>query len=130
MAPALEIIDSRYANFKFNLADVIADNCSSAALVVGPWQSPTIDCGDLAVTLEIDGRTAQSGSTEAILGHPLRALVAAARLVAEAGLVLEPGWIVMAGAATAAEPLQPGMRVRALIKGLGSVGFSCQGPAT
>src|SRR5690606_7916486 len=29
MAPALEIIDSRYVNFKFSLEDVVADNCSS-----------------------------------------------------------------------------------------------------
>lgn len=127
IAPALEIIDSRYADFKFNLADVIADNCSSAALVVGPWQTLPGDISNLGVSLEIGGRAAQSGSTSAILGHPARALVAAARLVAEAGLTLEAGWIVMAGAATAAEPLQPGMQVRATVDGLGSASFSCAG---
>jgi 2-oxo-3-hexenedioate decarboxylase len=125
IAPALEIIDSRYANFRFNLPDVIADNCSSAALVVGRWQSPARDFGDLPVRLEIDDRVVQKGSTEAILGHPLRALVEAARLVAEAGFALEPGWIVMAGAATAAEVLQPGMHVSGSIDGLGSVSVRC-----
>lgn len=127
VAPALEIIDSRYSDFKFNLADVIADNCSSAALVLGPWQPLPGDIGNLAVLLEIDGRPAQSGSTAAILGHPARALVAAARLVADAGFALEPGWIVMAGAATAAEHLRPGMRVCVTVERLGRASFSCNG---
>ena len=125
VAPALEIIDSRYSDFKFNLADVIADNCSSAALVVGAWQPLPGDIDNLDVLLEIDGQPAQSGSTADILGHPVRALVAAARLVAQAGLELEPGWVVMAGAATAAETLRPGMRVRATVGGIGGATFSC-----
>ena len=37
-APAIEIIDSRFANFKFSLEDVIADNCSSSSFVIGAWQ--------------------------------------------------------------------------------------------
>jgi len=37
-APAIEIIDSRFANFKFSLEDVIADNCSSSGFVIGAWQ--------------------------------------------------------------------------------------------
>ena len=125
VAPALEIIDSRYSDFKFNLADVIADNCSSAALVVGAWQPLPGNIGNLDVLLEIDGQLAQCGSTAAILGHPVRALVAAARLVAQAGLALEPGWVVMAGAATAAETLRSGMRVRATVGGIGGATFSC-----
>ena len=125
VAPALEIIDSRYSDFKFNLADVIADNCSSAALVVGAWRPLPGNIGNLDVRLEIDGQPAQAGSTAAILGHPARALVAAARLVAQAGLALEPGWVVMAGAATAAETLRPGMRVRVTVDGIGGAAFSC-----
>jgi 2-oxo-3-hexenedioate decarboxylase len=56
-------------------------------------------------------------------------LVAAARLVADAGFALEPGWIVMAGAATAAEPLRPGMRVCVTVERLGRASFSCEGGA-
>jgi 2-oxo-3-hexenedioate decarboxylase len=130
VAPALEIIDSRYAGFRFNLADVVADNCSSGALVVGAWRPMPPDIGDLPVALEIDGHAVQTGSTSAILGHPLRALVEAARLVARLGYRLEPGWIVMAGAATAAEPLHSGMHVRATIEGLGAAQFSCAGGAS
>jgi len=39
VAGALEIIDSRYENFKFSLEDVIADNCSSSAYKIGKWHA-------------------------------------------------------------------------------------------
>ena len=123
VAPAMEIIDSRYENFKFSLADVIADNSSSSALVVGSWHDPRADISNLGVLLSIDGQEAEIGSTAAILGHPVRSLVAAARMVAEAGEVLSPGDIVMAGGITAAPNLQPGMSVRNEVQGLGSVTF-------
>lgn len=126
IAPALEIIDSRYENFKFSLPDVIADNASSSAFVVGPWCSPTQDFSDLAITLNIDGRVAQTGSTAAILGHPLRSLVAAARLSAAAGEPLQAGWVVMAGAATPAEWLAPGQYVSIEMERAGSASFHVQ----
>src|SRR3546814_12113124 len=85
IAPAMEIIDSRYENFKFALSDVIADNTSSSGLVIGQWNDPAKDFSNLGVVLEIDGHVIEVGSTAAILGHPLRSLVAAARLVAEGG---------------------------------------------
>ena len=34
---AVEVIDSRYENFKFSLEDVVADNCSSCGYAMGPW---------------------------------------------------------------------------------------------
>lgn len=121
VAPAMELIDSRYESFEFNLTDVVADNCSSAGLVIGPWCSPDVDISNLGVVLEFNGRPAQIGSTAAILGHPQRAIAALARLADVAGIELLPGWIVLAGAATAAEPLRPGMHVRTVIQGLGAV---------
>ncbi len=85
VAPAMEIIDSRYRNFKFSLADVVADNCSSSGFVVGPWQDADADLTNLGMILEFGGRPRQIGSSAAILGNPVRALVAAARLSAAAG---------------------------------------------
>ncbi|MBP2227926.1 2-oxo-3-hexenedioate decarboxylase [Azospirillum agricola] len=123
VAPALEIIDSRYRDFKFALPDVIADNSSSSGFVVGQWRRPDLDVGNLGLALLADGQPVQVGSTAAILGHPVRSLVAAARLVAQWGERLEAGWIVLAGGATAAHPLAPGMAVRADMQGLGSVSF-------
>jgi 2-oxo-3-hexenedioate decarboxylase len=125
VAPALEVIDSRYRDFKFSLADVVADNCSAAAIVVGPWSDPlATDVGNLGLVLEVAGTPAQIGSTAAVLGHPLRSLVAAARLLAAAGERLEAGDLVMAGGATEAVALAPGARVRLQVERLGAVGFN------
>ncbi|MEU3060491.1 fumarylacetoacetate hydrolase family protein [Streptomyces subrutilus] len=121
VAPALEVIDSRYDGFVFSLPEVIADNTSAAGYAVGPWSAPG-DLAGLGVLLELDGRLAQAGSTSAILGHPLRALAAAARLAGE----LPAGTVILAGAATAAVPLPPGTHVRATVATLGSVQFGTE----
>ena len=123
VAPAVEVIDSRHKAFQFDLGDVIADNASASGFAVGPWHRPTLDIGNLGVVMELDGAPAQIGSTAGILGHPVRALVTAARLAAQVDRPLVPGDIVMAGAATAAAPLSVGTRVRAEIQGLGRVAF-------
>jgi len=121
IAPAMEIIDSRYRNFKFTLGDVIADNSSSSGFVVGPWASPTQDFSNLGLIMEIDGRAVEVGSTAAILGDPIRSLVAAARLAGPALGGLKAGWIVLAGGATAAHALSVGETVRTVMQNLGSV---------
>jgi len=128
VAPAIEIIDSRYSDFKFSLGDVVADNCSSAGVVIGPWSRPDQDLSNLGMVMSFDGRPVQFGSSAAILGHPLRSLVAAARLSAAAGEPLQPGWIVMAGGATSAEGLRAGVHVRTEVEHLGSVSFTVERP--
>ncbi|MEZ5652875.1 MAG: fumarylacetoacetate hydrolase family protein [Burkholderiaceae bacterium] len=127
IAPALEIIDSRYENFRFSLPDVVADNASSSGVVVGQWHRPDSDFSNLGLVLSVNGVAREVGSTAAILGHPLRALVAAARLATAAGEPLEAGAIVMAGGATAAIALTPGSAVRCEMQRLGSVSFSVGG---
>jgi 2-oxo-3-hexenedioate decarboxylase len=118
VAPALEIIDSRYRDFRFSLPDVIADNTSASAFVVGDWQ-PVPDIADLAVRLVVDGTDAENGSTAAILGHPLRALTELVDLAARYGIALRAGDVILAGAATAAVPFGAN-RVEAHVDGLGS----------
>ncbi|MGN9912792.1 2-keto-4-pentenoate hydratase [Phytohabitans sp. LJ34] len=117
VAPALEIIDSRYADFKFSLADVIADNSSAAAFAIGDWKPLPGGLDNLGVLLEVDGRVVQIGSTAAILGDPRRAVSWGVRLAGK----VDPGWVLLAGAATAAVPLAPGVHVRAVVEGLGTV---------
>ena len=121
IAPAMEIIDSRYQNFKFALPDVIADNSSSSGFVVGDWSRPDQDFSNLGLVMEVDGRPVEIGSTAAILGNPSRSLVAAARLAGAALGRLEAGWIILAGGATAAHALKVGERVRLTMQNLGSV---------
>jgi 2-oxo-3-hexenedioate decarboxylase len=126
VAPALEIIDSRYENFRFSLTDVVADNSSSSGFVVGPWSRPDTDLANLGLVLSFDGRPQAFGSSAAILGHPLRSLVSAARVVAEAGETLSPGDIVLAGGATAASALVAGSHVSLEMETLGRCGFHVQ----
>jgi 2-oxo-3-hexenedioate decarboxylase len=118
-APALELIDSRYTDFKFTLPDVVADNTSGAAFVLGAWQSVPARIDNLGVLLEIDGRVAQVGSTAAILGDPRRAWRDGVALATRYGIEMTDG-ILLAGAATAAVPLAPGAHARAVVQNLGS----------
>jgi 2-oxo-3-hexenedioate decarboxylase len=116
---ALEIIDSRYKDFNFTLADVVADNCSSAAFVLGePRSLSGLDVSNLGMILEVDGKSAQFGSSAAIYGHPAASLAELCAMLAARGLSLPAGSIVLAGAATAAVPFTHGSTVRALVEGL------------
>jgi 2-oxo-3-hexenedioate decarboxylase len=122
----MEVIDSRFENFKFALVDVVADNTSSSGLVVGGWGDPMQDLSNLGVILEINGEVVEVGSTAAILGHPLRSLVAAARLIGEAGETINAGDIVMAGGITAAPTLKAGQTIRNTVQNLGSVSITVE----
>ena len=123
IAPAVEIIDSRYRDFRFTLPDVIADNSSSSGFSSEHGRDPA-DVRNPGILMDVDGRPVQIGSSAAILGNPIRSLVAAARAVANAGETLEPGDIVLAGGATAAHPITPGEYIRTWFQDLGSVSFS------
>ena len=124
VAPAVEIIDSRYRDFRFSLADVVADNTSAAAFVVGAWRPLSLPLHNRGVLLEIDDRLAEAGSTAAILGDPMRAVSTAIRLAGRYGIALAAGTVLMAGAATSAVALRPGQAVTATVSGLGRVRFS------
>ncbi|MBI4376786.1 MAG: fumarylacetoacetate hydrolase family protein [Elusimicrobia bacterium] len=108
---ALEILDSRYRDFKFKLEDVIADNGSGCAFALGPWtKNPGFEAlQGLAVTLKVDGLAAQQGLSDDIYGHPAQSLSALSALLARRGLALPEGCVVLAGAATQAISLRPGL---------------------
>lgn len=129
VAPALEIIDSRYRDFRFTLADVIADNTSAAGFVIGPWTEIRAagELGGRSVTLTVNGQVTETGSTDAILGHPLRAVPALLDMARRRGFELRAGQVVLAGAATAAVALAPDQLVAAEIDGLGRVAVQGSG---
>jgi 2-oxo-3-hexenedioate decarboxylase len=122
VAPALEVLDSRFIGFKyFSLPDVVADNCSSWRFVLGKGVAPR-DTGGLKMTMKVGGRVAQEADSNDISGNPLESLVQLAAMLDAHGRALPAGSIVLAGAATAAEPLRPGIEVTLDVQGLGSVG--------
>ncbi|ACY96134.1 MULTISPECIES: 2-keto-4-pentenoate hydratase [Thermomonospora] len=119
----LEIIDSRYTDFRFTLPDVVADNASSARLVVGgrALAPGELDLALEACLLEVDGQVVDSATGAAVQGHPAEALALAANSLAERGLALEAGWLVLTGGMTDAVPLGPGTCVSGHFTHLGSV---------
>ena len=119
----VEIIDSRYQDFKFTMADAVADNSSSGLFVLG---SVTRDAEDLdlaheACLLEVDGQIVDAATGAAVQGHPAEALALAANLLGERGMALEPGWVVLTGGMTDAVQVEPTARVAAHFSTLGTV---------
>ena len=78
----------------------------------------------MGVLLKENGQVVESGTTAAILGNPLRALIQISELLQQCGKTLPAGSIILAGAATAAVPLQAGCHYQAEIHGLGRVSVS------
>ena len=112
---ALEVLDSRFTGFKyFSLPDVVADNCSSwkFALSAKTRSARELPLDQLRMALFIDGREHDHAPSSAISGHPLQSLVQLCAMLEGHGRALPAGSIVLAGAATAAVALQPGMEVR------------------
>jgi 2-oxo-3-hexenedioate decarboxylase len=119
----IEIIDSRYRDYRFTLPDVVADNGSSALFGLGPVGLPPsgLDLSLEAALLEVDGHIVDTATGAAVQGHPAEALALAANSLAARGLALEPGWLVLTGGMTDAVDLRPGGRVAAHFSNLGSV---------
>ena len=124
--PALDVVDSRFTNFDFTLPDVVADNASTARVVVGEkFTSPAgLDLDLLGVTLSINGEIADLGVGAAVLGHPLKSLTLLVRMLSRRGLGLKAGTIILSGGITRAIHIKPGDLVRARVHTLGEVGFS------
>lgn len=121
--PALEIIDSRFKDFKFGLADVIADNTSAARVVLGP-ETPVDPARDLRLAGMVyshNGEVVATAAGAAILGDPWAALAWLATRAAELGRPLRRGQLVLAGALTDAIFVSPGDTVRVEFEGLGTL---------
>ena len=123
---AVEVIDSRFAGYQFTMTDVIADNSSSGYYVTGPvaLAPEQLDLALEAVLVEVDGEVVDSATGAAVAGHPAEALAFAANTLAERGLAIEPGWVVITGGMTDAVPVKPGMRIAAHFTHLGSITLS------
>lgn len=123
--PAIEIVDSRIADWKITFADTVADNGSSAYFVLGDEQRflDALDLWTCGMVLEVNGQVRSVGAGAACLGHPLNAAVWLARILAERGDRLKAGDIVLTGALGPMVSIMPGDEIRASVGGLGSVSF-------
>lgn len=119
--PALEIIDSRVANWRIAIADTIADNASSAQVVLGAAVPATgLDLAAEVATVTIGDRSV-SGPGSAVLGHPANAVAWLARTLALHGEGLRAGDIVLPGAVAAALPFESGDVIHARFSTLGDL---------
>ena len=123
LIPAIEIIDSRFTGFKFDMQSVIADNSSSARYVVGsyPRRPDGIDLRTIGAVMEINGDIVALGAGAEVLNNPAEAIALMVRILHGMSETLTAGSIALSGAITAAYAVKPGDHVRASFHELGSV---------
>ena len=121
--PAIEIVDSRIADWKIALLDTIADNASSARYVIGnrPVRPSDIDPARCRMTMTRAGETVAEGEGAACLGNPLVALRWLARTMARAERPMHAGDVVLSGALGPMVPARPGDDFDVRIDGAGAV---------
>jgi len=122
-AAAIEIVDSRIADWRIKLADTIADLASSGAVVLGSAVS-RVDGAALrlaGMVLTRDGEVAATGTGAAALGSPLLAAAWLVRTLHGLGESLRAGQFIMTGALHAALDIVPGQRYRAEVDRIGPV---------
>ncbi|HMO47749.1 MAG TPA: 2-oxo-3-hexenedioate decarboxylase [Rubrivivax sp.] len=121
--PAVEVIDSRYRDFKFDLKSVIADNTSSSRFVIGgrPRDLDELDLRTLGVVLEINGEVKAMAAGAAVLGHPLAAVAMLANHLGARGQQIPAGSFVMTGGVTEAITVKAGDNVAVRFQDLGTV---------
>jgi 2-keto-4-pentenoate hydratase len=133
VVPSLELIDSRITDWRIKLADTIADNASSAGVILGaPRMTPQelkangIDLADIEAVLYSttpggEPTEIARGNTSAVLGNPTTAVAWLAGKVAAFGVKLEAGHVILPGSCTRAIDVRPGEAFRAEFAGLGAV---------
>jgi len=121
--PGIEVIDSRYRDFKFDLKSVVADNTSAARFVVGgqAQRADRLDLRTLGVVMEKNGEVVAIGAGAAVLGHPAAAVAMLANHLGKRGREIPAGTMIMSGGVTEAVAVEAGDHVSLRVQGLGSV---------
>lgn len=126
--PAIDVLDSRFAGYRFTGSDVIADNSSCAGFVLGGQgiDPNGIDLRLVGCVFERNGTLLGTAAGAAVLGHPAASVAWMVRRMAARGRGLVAGQIVMAGALTEAAAVSPGDTVVARFDRLGTVELACR----
>jgi 2-oxo-3-hexenedioate decarboxylase len=124
---AIEVLDSRYRDYRFTLPDVIADDASAARYLLGdpvdPGHVDRIACG---VRFWKDTELVATATGAAVMGDPAEAVAWWVRRLAPSGRGLAAGMVVLSGALTGAQRLTAGSLVRVEIDGLGDLELRCR----
>lgn len=123
VVPALEIVDSRIRDWKIKLPDTVADNASSALIVLGGVLTPAqaFDLRTVGMVMEKNGEVLGTAAGAAVLGHPAQAVAWLANKLSAYGIVLRKGEVVLSGALAAAAPISAGDFFRTDFGSLGDV---------
>lgn len=123
VAPSIELIDSRIADWNITIADTIADNASSAGFVLGPQRVDPrdVDLKSIEAVLVRNGEKVAEGRSDAVLGNPVTAVAWLADKVAGFGVTLEAGHVILPGSVHRAIDVRPGDAFVAEFEGFGSV---------
>ncbi|MEE2570565.1 fumarylacetoacetate hydrolase family protein [Pseudarthrobacter sp. J64] len=124
--PAIEIIDSRIANWDIKLVDTVADNASCGAIAVGttPLDVSVDQLAAVECSLLINGEVRERGLGEAVMGDPVAPLAWLANVLGEQGVALEAGQLILPGSFTKALPVIAGESATADFGPLGSLTIS------
>jgi 2-keto-4-pentenoate hydratase len=124
LAPCLEVVDSRYVDFRFRAAANIADDSSAGLLVLGdPVEASALEGVDLRLVgcvVTVDGAVVHTAAGAAAHGNPAEAV---AWMANACGSPLLAGYVVIAGGLTPPVDLVPGRRVTVELDRIGSVGL-------
>lgn len=126
VVPTIEIIDSRISDWKIKLVDTVADNGSSAKVVVGENRSEIdgFDLRSLGMVLYQNGEMVATGSGAAALGHPAHAIAWLVNKLSEFNITLKAGELILPGALSAAIAVKAGDTISANFGPLGTVSVS------
>jgi 2-keto-4-pentenoate hydratase len=121
--PAIEIVDSRVADWKIKLVDTVADNASSGLIVTGGRMTPVgaVDLRLVGVVVSRGGEVLHTGAGAAVLGNPARCVAWLANTLGAFGAGLREGDIVLPGSPHAMVAVAPGDVFRAEFAHLGPV---------
>ena len=123
---AIEIVDSRIAEWNIRITDTIADNGSSGLFVLGEQRLSLDELEPVDVTMRMyaDDVLVSEGTGAACLGDPLNALLWLARTAQQVGDPLRAGQVILSGALGPMHSVTGGTAIRAEISGLGTVGVT------
>ncbi len=121
--PAVEVIDSRYRDFKFDIKSVVADNSSSSRFVTGGRcvAADHMDLTTVGVVMEKNGEIVEMSTGAAVLGNPAESVATLANMLAERGEEIPAGTFIMTGGVTAAVAVEAGDSITVRYHDLGTV---------
>ncbi|MEM9532376.1 MAG: fumarylacetoacetate hydrolase family protein [Pseudomonadota bacterium] len=117
-----EIVDSRIRDWKITIADTVADNASSGALVLGDDRvSPReVDLVNCEMVIETNGEVSATGTGAAAMGHPANCVAWLANTLGALGTPLLAGEVILSGSLGTMLPATPGDEMTIRIDGIGT----------